>query len=431
MAGFPPSAVVVGGSLAGLMHGLVLKRHGTNVTILEQEPASTRSSHNAGIGFGPQAEELLRDYCDLAGLEGYYAPAVKTRLALRKKANFREINLVRHLTSWTLLYRILRANFDGFPSSTIPNPPPPRKGDGRTEYRSGQRVTSLEYHNRDSTITVHFVDVTTGKESSLTTDLLIGADGVNSVVRELVLPNKTPANSRKEYSGYVAWRGTVPDDAVSESTKQYFSDRTCANMLPRSSIITYMIPSDDDNAGHRLINFVWYYNVPAGSTTMTEVFTDITGKQHQNTVPTGLVQPDIWKREKGTMLNRMAEPFAELIGTCDISRVFVTKVNDKVCADSASFYNGKVLLVGDALVAFRPHFAVATEQAAGHGLGLAKVWKGDKSLEEWSREVVRYGKRTWLASRVLGEFGQGTWFSFFRTLLSHVVLLVKLKMGWA
>ncbi|KAK4200773.1 zeaxanthin epoxidase, chloroplastic [Triangularia verruculosa] len=429
MANFPKSAVIVGGSLAGLMHGLILKRHGTNVTILEQEPATTRSSHNAGIGFGPQTEELLRDYCDLSGLEGYYAPAVKTRLALRKKAKFKEINVVRHLTSWVLLYRILRANFDGLGSSTIPRPPPPRKNDGNAEYRSGQRVISLEYQAPDSTVTVYFVDAATGKESSLTTELLIGADGVNSVVRDLV---QRQTSQRKEYAGYVAWRGTVPDDAVSEATKQYFSDRTCANILHRSSIITYMIPSDDHNGSgtaRRLINFVWYYNVAPGSTTMIEVFTDSTGHQHQNTVPSGLVKPEVWTKVKKTMLDRMAEPFVELIGTCDISRVFVTKVNDVVCSDSASFYNGKVLLVGDALVAFRPHFAVATEQAAGHSLGLTKVWEGEKSLHEWKKEVTAYGKRTWLASRVLGEFGQGTWFSFLRTVFAYLVLLIQLKLG--
>ncbi|KAK4164703.1 6-hydroxynicotinate 3-monooxygenase [Cladorrhinum sp. PSN259] len=391
MANFPRSAVIVGGSLSGLMHGLVLKRHGTNVTILEQELATTRSSHNAGIGFGEQAKELLRDYCDLVGTEGYYAPAVKTRIARRKQANSLELDANRHLTSWGLLYRILRAKFAGLASSTAPSPPPQRKDDGHAEYRSGQRVTSLEYRERDSTVTVHFVDITTKKESSLTTDLLIGADGVNSTVRGLVLPNINPKSSNKEYSGYVAWRGTVPNDVVSESTRQYFSDRTCANMLPRSYIIAYMIPDDDDDdhngdnaAPRQLINFAWYYNVPSTSPVMTE------------------------DREKGTMLARMAAPFAELIGAYDISRLFVTKITDVVCPDSASFYNGKVLLVGDALVAFRPHFAVATEQAARHCLGLAQVWKGEKSLQEWSREVTTYGKRTWSASRVLGEFGQGT-----------------------
>ncbi|KAK0701532.1 hypothetical protein B0T21DRAFT_417085 [Apiosordaria backusii] len=347
MANFPPSAVIVGRSLAGFMHGLVLKRHETNVTILEQEPAATRSSHNAGIGFGPQVEELLREYCDVAGVEGYYAPAVKTRLAFRKRENFKEINVVRHLTSWVLLYRILRANFDGFASSTIPNPPPP------------QEMMEMLIH-------FMFIDATTGKEPSLTADLLIGADGINSIIRELVLPSKTPTCSPKnEYSGYIAWRGTVPETSVSASTRQYFSNRTCANILPRSSIITYTIPSDgvvtdDNDSSHasprqRLINFVWCLPLPSDSPTI-----DVRSPNRHNQktppkhhpVPTGLIQPQIWNQQKTPiMLNLMAEPFAELISTCDITLVLLTKVNDTVCPNTASFHNGKVFLVGVALVA--------------------------------------------------------------------------------
>ncbi|GAB1314584.1 hypothetical protein MFIFM68171_04794 [Madurella fahalii] len=41
------------------MHGLYLKRHGSDVVILDQDPSDVRSSHHAGITFGPAVEELL------------------------------------------------------------------------------------------------------------------------------------------------------------------------------------------------------------------------------------------------------------------------------------------------------------------------------------------------------------------------------------
>lgn len=122
----------------------------------------------------------------------------------------------------------------------------------------------------------------------------------------------------------------------------------------------------------------------------------------------------------------MAAPFAALLSAT--RQPFVTKVNDVLC-EKAVFHDGKVVLVGDALAAFRPHLAVATEQAARHCLGLARVWEGEMTMEQWSREATGYGKRMWLASRVLGIFGLGSWGQLLKTLWVYVVFLVKLKLG--
>ena len=98
----------------------------------------------------------------------------------------------------------------------------------------------------------------------------------------------------------------------------------------------------------------------------------------------------------------MAAPFAELLSKPQ--EVFVTKITDAI-SEKASFHDGRVLLVGDALAAFRPHLAVATEQAAKHCLGLGEVWEGKKTIEQWEGEAMAYGRRIWLASRLLGAFG--------------------------
>ena len=41
------------------MHGIMIKRLGHNVRILEQNPSPTRESHTAGIAVGPQVQEVL------------------------------------------------------------------------------------------------------------------------------------------------------------------------------------------------------------------------------------------------------------------------------------------------------------------------------------------------------------------------------------
>lgn len=122
----------------------------------------------------------------------------------------------------------------------------------------------------------------------------------------------------------------------------------------------------------------------------------------------------------------MAAPFAEVISATQ--HPFVTKVNDALC-ETASFHDGHVVLVGDALATFRPHFAVATEQAARHCLGLGRVWKGETTMKQWATEATAYGKRIWLMSRVLGMWGTGRWWEMVRALVAYVVFLVRARLG--
>lgn len=59
------------------MHGVHFKRAGANITILEQDAASERSSHNAGIRIDDNINDFLRQY-DCTGL----------KMSLESHANF-------------------------------------------------------------------------------------------------------------------------------------------------------------------------------------------------------------------------------------------------------------------------------------------------------------------------------------------------------
>lgn len=52
----------ISGSLAGLMHGIMIKRLGHNVRILDQSRSSTRNDQAAGMGTGPQGLEFLKQH---------------------------------------------------------------------------------------------------------------------------------------------------------------------------------------------------------------------------------------------------------------------------------------------------------------------------------------------------------------------------------
>ncbi|KAK0708927.1 hypothetical protein B0T21DRAFT_387625 [Apiosordaria backusii] len=419
MATLPKSVIIVGGSIAGLLHGVYLKRNGTNVTILEQDANAIRSSHNAGICFGPSVQEFLRLYDD-TGIQSCQ-PGVITRLAYRQNLYWKDANIVRHLTSWGLLYRILRANFDGFPSEAVTPPPVPRTGDGKGRYLSGKKVTSLQ--KTEDGVVVSFVGED-GMEESFMADLVIGADGLHSTVRSLV-----QAPMVKEYSGYISWRGTVCEADVSPGTAGYFQDRTVLGLLKGTYIVCYIIPPDAASfvPGTRLINWVWYCNLPeTPETNLEELLTDSNGHVHTNTVPSGLVRPEVWKAHLAEMLPLIPAPFAELFAKTE--NPFVTKVNDALCS-KATFLDGRVLLVGDALSTFRPHFAVATEQAARHCLGLGRVWKGEMTLELWEKEAVHYAIKMWLGSRVIGAGLLRGWSEFLFFAWEYVMFFTMSKIG--
>lgn len=212
------------------MCGLQLKRLGCKVTILEKDDSAERASTLAGVGFRANVESLLDQY-DVSGVTAAIAAsATQFSVFKRPKALVTVSNL--KLTSWGHLYRILRANFDGFLSSSCPNPLPSRETDGEARYLVGSRVTELQY--ADGVVTVRYTDSTNDVESRIDADIVIGADGIHSTVRDLVhLPNK------KEYAGYVSWRATVPESSLSKEAAEYFSDAVSVNMLKHTYMLWY------------------------------------------------------------------------------------------------------------------------------------------------------------------------------------------------
>ena len=137
----------------------------------------------------------------------------------------------------------------------------------------------------------------------------------------------------------------------------------------------------------------------------------------------GLVSPSLWSAQLASTVSQMPAHLATLVSTTRDESVFVTRVSDAVC-ERAVYCGGRVVLVGDALATFRPHFAVATEQAARHCLGLGRVWEGGMGLREWEGQVVGYGRRMWMASRVLGAWGLGGWWEFWGVLGRFVGVLL-------
>ncbi|KAG8169389.1 hypothetical protein KVR01_000134 [Diaporthe batatas] len=419
--GPPKQVVIVGGSIAGLLQGLQLKRQGSEVIILEQDPSKERDSHESGINLGPSVVALLEKY-DATGRLGTI-PSQYISVAWRKRLRVINRPWYHEMSNWGWLYNVLRANFDGLVSTAVPVSPEPIEGDGKVEYRSGQRVTGLSDDADKRRVTVQFTDVVTGVKDQLTADLVMGADGVHSVVRSLI-----GAEARKDYAGYIAWRGTVPERLVTKETIEYFSNRLNFCLLRGTYLISYLIPTEagDLEPGKRLINWVWYFKVTGGSHEMARIFTDVNGRVRQNTVSQGLVNPEVWADQKAKYVDHFPTPFAEVVTMTP--KPFVTKVGEAE-SSTASVYDGRVVLVGDALTSHRPHMGMASEQAARHCWQMDKVWRGETTQEQRDCEARLYARRFLLINRMIGLSGMEWLLTLLRTGISYTWVMFLHQIG--
>ncbi len=103
-----------------------------------------------------------------------------------------------------------------------------------------------KYTEKDNTITAEFIDYKSGENKpTFSGDLLIGADGIHSMVRKQLHPNEGPM----QFEGIMMWRGTT-------YTKPYLDGKTvlaCGN--PLVQLIVYPV-SDVNKEGLALINWV-------------------------------------------------------------------------------------------------------------------------------------------------------------------------------
>ena len=414
------SIVQVGGSLTGLMHGIVVKRLGHNVRIFEQYESSTRQGQAAGISAMEYGTAFLKQYDLLA--EQPYAVSCPGVQVLDKNAKVKT-QLARPLTmtSWNVLYYRLRANFDGLTSTYYPKAPPATANDGNALYEHGKSVTNVKYADGD--VTVEYADNSGGGTTK--PDLVIAADGSTSRVRQLLLPDL-----QRTYAGYAIWRGTVLERDLSKATRDLFQTKTtlmtidggyialsvvspsrlkaieAANLTTR-----YTIPGDDGTLqpGERLLNYVWYVNYSEDSPELKAAMTDVTGKRHHNTLPIGKMSPAVWDKQKAIAAETLPAPYSEIISKT--MQPFITTVTD-IASPQASFFNGKLLLVGDALVPFRPHVACSTNQAALNALLLGKLLKKEITLAQWESRVMGYAHVTRLRSISWGCWYQVGYLSF-------------------
>ncbi|KAI9880733.1 MAG: hypothetical protein M1830_001016 [Pleopsidium flavum] len=372
----------VGGSLSGLIHGIVLKRLGHNVRILERSPYPLLHDQGAGIVAMDPVQEFLRNYDLTQRPYAVTSPMLQWINMQEEVVNTMEMAL--KLTSWDLLYFILRANFDHVKSNYC-EVPGVSEGEGKATYDYGYTATDVSY---DGGLPCVYFQDQDGKEGSTAADLIVVSDGASSTIRKIIMPDL-----ERKYVGYVAWRGTVLEDEAPTHSRDVFKENLTYFQGKGSHILLYVIPGKNGTLepGKRLLNFVWYCNYPEDSEEFQDLMTDNQGQRHRITLPPGKMRPEVWTKQKAHAKEILPAAFADLF--VKASQPFIQAITD-VISPRAAFFDGQLLLVGDALAGFRPHVASSAAQAAFDAQLLAKVVKGELTMEDWEKQVLDFAQRT-------------------------------------
>ncbi|MGN6747042.1 MAG: FAD binding domain-containing protein [Xanthobacteraceae bacterium] len=321
----PRRALVIGGSLGGLLAAHLLRRSGWHAVVFERENDLT--GRGVGLGTHPQLIAVLRR-AGIAFDTGMGVTVPKVVCLDRDGSIVVELPTARTMSAWSRLYHALR--------SALPV----------QDYRLGKKVRRIE-QDRDG-VTAMFDDGTSERG-----DLLVGADGIRSAVRAQLLPQAQPV-----YAGYAAWRAVLDEARVpSRAYREIFELYTFC--LPEGEqLLGYPVPGrDGDTArGRRGYNIVWYR--PVDALALDAMCTDASGRLHPGGIAPSLIREEVIAAVKADAEALLAPQLAEIFQR---SEPFFQPIFD---LESPALAFGRVALTGDAAFVVRPHVGAGATKAA-------------------------------------------------------------------
>jgi 2-polyprenyl-6-methoxyphenol hydroxylase-like FAD-dependent oxidoreductase len=364
-------AIVIGGSLGGLLAANMLHSIGWHVDVFERT-GDDLASRGAGIGTHDELFEILARIGIVVDDSLGVVPLSRTCLD-RSGKPVASIQRPRVLSSWGRIYRTIK---DAFPES---------------RYHFGKHLS--HYEERSDKVVARFADGSTAEA-----DLLIGADGLRSTVRQQLFPETKP-----RYAGYVAWRGMVPEALLPEALHKEFFDHQILCMPEGQNIVAYPVPgpNNDIRPGHRAYNFVWYSPVDEASG-LRDLSTDAGGRYYENGIPPDMIRPELIAEMRALAKKLLAPQFGQVLDRTP--QIFFQAIYD---LESPKMGQGRVALLGDAAFVARPHCALGVTKAALDAESLADALDtsgGDiaAAVARYDEEQGEFGRRTVARGRKLG-----------------------------
>ena len=371
-------AIVIGGSMSGLLSGLLLRRAGWDVDIYERV-----ESELSGRGAGIVAQAELIERLRRLGLE---TRDLGVRITTRKILDIQgrvtsEYDCPQVLTAWERLYRLLR---DAFPAERY------HRGRGLSGFTQGAGKVSA-----------HFSD-----GESIDADVLVGADGLRSTVRQQAAPEVAPL-----YAGYSAWRALIAESAFPPDVHRDLFEYMTFTLPPGEQFLGYPVagPDNDLRPGHRRYNVVWYR--PADEKTKLQwLLTDETGHTHSISIPPPLIRREVVAEMRADAERLVGPQFRQ------VARMMEEPILQPIYdLESPHMAFGRVAIVGDAAFVARPHVAAGVSKAADDAAALVDALDADDAegdvahaLKRFEAARLRENFRIIERARHLGAFLQAT-----------------------
>ncbi|MEV0040489.1 FAD-dependent monooxygenase [Streptomyces sp. NPDC050804] len=339
------SIAVVGGSIAGCATALAASRGGAErITVFERADARLRD-RGVGIALHSDRYDELRD-------AGYVAPEMPWAPLTRRVWSIRdgeadhgraigEQPFPFRAYSWGSLWSELR-----------------RRVPEEVSYRSGATVTGVE-PDADG-VTLRLAD---GNQEHF--DVVIGADGYRSVVREAMFPGVSAT-----YAGYIGWRGTSSDVADLPSDGQDAHNI----VFPGGHCMIYRIP--DGAGGHRL-NWVLYTTPPRTEGLHPDLRTP-------TSLPPGRLHEELTAHLRALVADSFPPYWALRVLRTPPETTFIQPIYD---LEVPHYTSGRMALVGDAASVARPHIGGGSVKALQDATALEAAWVAGSG---WKEVLERY-----------------------------------------
>lgn len=365
-------AIIIGGSLGGLLGAILLRSAGWQVEVFERA-GDDLTTRGAGIGTHDELFDILRRMGIVVDDSIGVLPLSRTILDPVTGEIVDSIHRPRVLSSWGRLYRALK---DALPEDC---------------YHFGMTLESFE--QGPDGVVARFAD-----GSSREADLLVGADGLRSTVRTQLMQDVRP-----RYAGYIAWRGLLPEADMPADLHREVFDHQILNMPEGQNIVAYPVPgpNNDLRPGHRAYNFVWYHPVEE-HTLLRDMCTDASGRYFEQGIPPPLIRPEWVPRMREFAHRCFSRQFRQIIDLTP--NIFFQPIFD---LESPHVAVGRVALIGDAAFVARPHVAMGVTKAAldAECLAEALAWHGediDAALAEFDVAQTEFGRRVIARARHVG-----------------------------
>ena len=305
-------------------------RLGLRVHVLERRTPEELQDQGGGLRLGKDVEDFLASLDSEDELT--YLIRHRRLVVFGKdgeEIETKDINVPS--TSWGCLHRTLRKTFDQLAPSTHSTFAEAAFVGDVHEDSNGTLVIEYEHH---------------GSTQTMSADLIVGADGAASRVRQLFAPE-----SENNYTGYVVWRGLVSYSSLKGDVSDAMIYNRTWHFGDDYMVVGYSVPGQDDDsldAREDQVNWAWFLNTPEER--LREVMTDVNGKQHSFTVSAGNVSPKVIQEMHESARLELPKDLSTVVRKARLP--FVQVITD-IFTRQNTFLSGKVVLIGDAVGAMR------------------------------------------------------------------------------